>query len=358
MNKSFHYYCVRVLAEKAGFSEDHAQTIAYASQYTDDSTEHGKMKIANIPRNFDYPRWDINKNTFDPLCTAHSAKSWLARLWKWAKFYLKADVQRKILMSFHFLPPEKLSMEKNDRFSFVTQKDSVLANSVVENAIKNVSQATEETFEHSLIKLGIALLAYADTWSHAGFSGRHSSVENDIERIMIKRGEKFKSVNPLEHAVSYAAPDVGHAEAGDFPDNTDVHWKAEYANKKGRCCRDNPEEFIGAAEKIYNRLTSVTQSTDISWDSLSKKISQCLEKNSAWENTFQEIKFDYSRFTWRSAALSGDTLDWDNFDDKSDFLKLNFSYTGNDMKWLLFHKAAYEQRMFLDNYIPKSWINT
>ena len=80
MNKSFHYHCIRVLAEKAGFSEEHAQTIAYASQYTDDATEHGKMNIRNIPGNYDYPRWDESKGTFDPICTAHSAKGWLTRL--------------------------------------------------------------------------------------------------------------------------------------------------------------------------------------------------------------------------------------------------------------------------------------
>lgn len=358
MNKSFHYYCIRVLAEKAGFSPEHAQTIAYASQYTDNSSEHGKITIINIPSNFDYPRWDKNKNIFDPICTAHSAKSWLARLWKWAKFYLKTDVQRKILMPFHFLPPEELSQDNKDRFNFATQKNSVLANLVVEEALNNFSKSNNNTYTHALIKLGIALHTYADTWSHAGFSGRHSSVENDIEKIKIKQGKNFKSVNPLELAVSYAAPDVGHSEAGTFPDTSDIHWTAKYANKKGRLDQDNSKEFIGAAKEIYSKLTSVSQKTNISWSSLSTKINHCLKKNSAWENTFRDVKFEYSRFTWRAAALSGDSIDWDNFDDETDFHKLNFKYTGNDMKWLLFHQAAYEQRIFLDKKIPKTWMDS
>jgi hypothetical protein len=358
MNKSFHYHCIRVLAEKAGFSEEHAQTIAYASQYTDDATEHGKMTIRNIPSSYDYPRWDESKNTFDPICTAHSAKSWLKRLWKWAKFYLKPDVQRKILMPFHFLPPEELSTDNKDRFIFVTQKDSVLANTVVDNALKSISESTDETFTHSLIKLGIALHTYADTWSHDGFSGRHSSEENDIKRIKIKEGAKFKAVNPLEQLVSYAAPDVGHAEAGTLPDESDNHWKAKYANKKGRLGRDNPQEFLNAAEEIYNRLISVSENPSIGWEQVSAQIDQCLKNEGAWENTFQDIKFDYSRFTWRAAALSGDTVDWDDFDDETDFHKLDFEYTGNDMRWLLFHKAAYEQRRLISEKIPKSWMST
>jgi len=358
MDKNFHYYCIRVLADKAGFSPKDAQTIAYASQYTDDSTEYGKMNITKIPSDYNYPRWDEDKNTFDPICSAHSAKSWLARLWKWAKFYLKADVQRRILMPFHFLPSEELSEDNEGRFDFVTKENSALANLVVDHATEALSQSKNDTLTHSLIKLGIALHTYADTWSHTGFSGRHSSRENDIKRIRIKQGDKSKSVNPLEHAVSYAAPDVGHAEAGTFPDTPDVHWTAKYANKMGSLVRDNPYEFLGAAEEIYKKLTSVSGKSAASWDELSTKLSRCFHKSNAWENEFPDIPFEYSRFTWRVAALSGDSVDWDDFDDETDFHKLTFEYTGNDMRWLLFHKAAYEQRILLENKIPTSWMTS
>ena len=212
MNKSFHYYCIRVLAEKAGFEPENAQTIAFASQYTDDSTEFGKIIITNIPDDFEYPRLNRSKNEFDPICTAHSAKSWFSKLWKWAKFYLKTDVQRKVLMPFHFLPPEILSSGNRDRFDFITKPNSPLANLIVDDALTCLSQATATTHEYSLIKLGIALHTYADTWSHDGFSGRHNSLENDIERIQKKNGNKYQAANPLEFTVSYAAPDVGHAE--------------------------------------------------------------------------------------------------------------------------------------------------
>lgn len=357
MNKSFHYYCIRVLAEKAGFSPNHAQTIAYASQYTDDSTEHGRMTITNMPAGFAYPRWDSARDTFDPICTAHAAHTWMGSLWKWAKFYLKADVQRKILMPFHFLPPEGSSEDNKASFDFVTQKNSVLSNAVLDEALKSVSEATDNTYPLALIKLGIALHSFADTWSHAGFSGRHSSVENDIKKIGIKEGKRFKSVNPLQSIVSYAAPDVGHAEAATIPDSTDLQWTAKYANTTGRIARDNPQEFLAAAETIFKKLASVSQKPAASWQSLSSKISKCLEKKSSWENSFPEVQFDYSRFTWRTAALDGDSVDWDDFDDEADFHKLHFRHTGHDARWLLFHKAAFEQRMFLRDRIPQSWMN-
>ena len=261
-------------------------------------------------------------------------------------------------MPFHFLPPQELSTDNKDQFTFVTQRNSLLANIIVETALESISESTDETLTHSLIKLGIAFHTYADTWSHDGFSGRHSSEENDIKKIKIKEGAKFKSVNPLEQLVSYAAPDVGHAEAGTLPDESNNDWKAKYANKKGSLGRDNPQEFLNAAEEIYNRLISVSQNAGIGWGQLSTQIDQCLKNEGAWENTFQDINFDYSKFTWRANALSGDTVDWDDFDDEADFHKLDFEYTGNDMRWLLFHKAAYEQRMLITQKIPTSWMST
>jgi hypothetical protein len=356
MDKSFHYYCIRVLAEKAGFSAEHAQTIAYASQYTDDATEHGKMTITGIPSTYNYPR--LSGNTFDPICTAHSAKSWLRRIWKWARFYLKPDVQRKILMSFHFLPPEALSSNQQEHFDFVTQSNSTLSNIVVDNAIKALSEFANSNNTYGLIKLGIALHTYADTWAHAGFSGRHSSMENDIKEIKIKRKKTFQSVNPLENLISYAAPDVGHAEASTIPDRTENNWKTKYSNKNGIIQRDNPHEFLNAAAAIYSILITVSPNANECWDNLSTKIEPCLRKYATWEDMFQDITFGYSNYTWRAASLRGDSIDWDNFDDEADFQKLHFEYTGNDMRWLLFHKAAYEQRLFLERRIPRSWLST
>ena len=104
------------------------------------------------------------------------------------------------------------------------------------------------------------------------------------------------------------------------------------------------------------KLASISHQPNESWGNLSERVGQCLQENSSWENTFRDIEFQYSRFTWRAAALDGDSIDWDNFDDETDFIKLNFRYTGDDMRWLLFHKAAYEQRKLLEDKIPKSWV--
>ena len=63
MQKDFHYHCIAVLARAAGFRQADALTIAYASQYVDDSTESEPIRVGEL--------------MFDPVRTAHTATSGL-----------------------------------------------------------------------------------------------------------------------------------------------------------------------------------------------------------------------------------------------------------------------------------------
>lgn len=49
MQIDFHYCCIKCLASKAGFEDKDAQVIAYASQYTDDATNHKGITIEGVP---------------------------------------------------------------------------------------------------------------------------------------------------------------------------------------------------------------------------------------------------------------------------------------------------------------------
>lgn len=64
MQKDFHYCLIKVLTQKSGFSEEDAQTIAYASQYTDDAVEHLPIQVKNLPDLGFKKR--INGEYFDP----------------------------------------------------------------------------------------------------------------------------------------------------------------------------------------------------------------------------------------------------------------------------------------------------
>ena len=62
MQSDFHYYCIGVLARAAGFNRDDALTIAYASQYTDDSTESELIRL----------ELDEGRLRFDPVRTSYT----------------------------------------------------------------------------------------------------------------------------------------------------------------------------------------------------------------------------------------------------------------------------------------------
>ena len=104
MQKDFHFYGVAVLARASGFSPKHALTIAYASQYVDDSTESELIKVNAAG----------NELRFDPVRTAHKGLDLLGAL-KWSA-QMTAD------QLFPFLPPRRFDPAQAGHFTFVTEK--------------------------------------------------------------------------------------------------------------------------------------------------------------------------------------------------------------------------------------------
>ena len=88
MQKDFHYYGIAVLARAAGFKSEDALTIAYASQYVDDSTE---SELFNL---------DVTKEElkFDPVRSSYfGLEALLSITW---------SAQKRVWIPFHFLSPK------------------------------------------------------------------------------------------------------------------------------------------------------------------------------------------------------------------------------------------------------------
>jgi hypothetical protein len=358
MNKVFHYYCIRVLAQLAGFPANEAQTIAYASQYTDHASEHKKIRIDGMPMDFVHPeRYQDGK--LDPICTAHSARHWHAKAWKWALFYMDPKVQRKVLVSFHFLP----GGDGEQWPALVTRRKCNLVTEIVRDALNCLGNAAAGTHdrEYALVKLGLALHSYADSWAHEGFSGRHSDVENDIKdvRKRVRGTTRWKKGGVAGFFVSYAAPDIGHGEAMGTPDESHLEWRAQYSKRRNplpNFNRDNTQHFLEAAETIHGLLSAVSPGTPVPWEGLRGRLESCFAQQANWRSTFYKdykIEFYYDRFEWRETALAGDTVDWDDYDSEGDFADLHFSYTEADPRWFMFHRAAYEQREKVRAYLKE-----
>lgn len=331
MKKDFHYYCIAVLAEAAGFVKKDALTIAYASQYVDNATESEPIRVGKL--------------MFDPVRTAHMG----LKAFDWA-------VQKRVYIPFHFIPPKSIEAPHD---SFVTQPNSEFARAIFDEACKGRTKKLRR-----LCRMGVALHTLADTWAHQGFSGRRDN-ENDVEKIRIRKDGKRWSRPFLENILLDIPPQIGHAEAGVFPDQPFLTWK--YLRKAANVDvqRNNTDEFLKAAKTIYDLLRGIKKTKSdkpIPWKRIQPRIKKRLADTSDdharcenWKDDFEEVfhplKLHYDKREWRNDALQPrkekDTA-WDEFS-RSRLRRLSFPMTPGfyDSPWVHFHRAALKQRHFV-----------
>lgn len=329
MELDYHYYAIYRLAQLAGFNNNDAITIAYASKYVDDSTE--SEPIQPFPGQY-----------FDTVRTAHydlGAFDW--------------NIQKKIYMPFHFLP-QKIRWQSPASFSYITRPATGGSN---ELATMLITAALSENLKRfRLIRLGIALHTVADTFSHFGFSGRHHD-ENNVGRIWHAKKDGGWKLQPFESFVAdIFVPRIGHVEAFKFPDQPYLKWR--YTNDGGsRKTRDNHTFCMKGAGLIYRFLrkaydpeagTSKLQQDHpddyLTIDRLFKKRGSLISRCKNWKSYTGAPEYD--RRKWRREALKGD-VDWDGMS-RSDLKAHTKNLTGktnfDQSNWAYFHRAALKQR--------------
>jgi hypothetical protein len=229
-------------------------------------------------------------------------------------------------------------------------------------ALSIFKEATAEPEEDlKPYRMGVALHTLADTWAHQGFSGIEEKV-NNVEAIHLKKGNDWKHLF-WENIFLDALPRIGHGQAGKFPDMSHLTWKYKHGVTKKEVEHDNSDEFMKAAERIYNLLVEVRPSglqPIASWADIGPRIKDLItmevdveEKCDAWKRTFDdwfsdEAKYDYDKKAWRRDALGSDDVDWDK-DKPSDFRKRKYEMQPGfaTKPWVMFHRAAEKQRHYV-----------
>jgi hypothetical protein len=338
MDTHFHYYCIRVLAEKAGFSPAEAETLAYASQYVDDATEHKPVRVADPP-----PEAEAQHiaGRFDPVCTAHAGLQYLSAG--------NPDIQRKVYIPFHFVPDRVYT---SGAYDYCVRAGGGLAAALLDAALIGLLDAAADgpARAAALVRTGIALHTFADTWAHQGFSGRHNAADNDIQdRARFEAGE-WREVGLIERAAWDAFPDIGHAEAGEMADQAFLRWRYRRVATGQVVERDNTGEFFAAANAIAGRLRAAM---GVGEAGVPAGVAECLAvrggAREVWSARFPEVfagQPDYDAQAWRRAALRNGRVDWDEFGSAEEFAAENYEYAG-DPRWFMFHEAAGLQRDFV-----------
>lgn len=253
MKKDAHYYALLALARSVGIEKGTAHKIAYASQFVDDAKVN-KFTLAedNPPQilsQLDNPKKIINAAT----CHSYSDLS----------TYNYSSMTSNTA-AFHFVPGcEGENFPKKMR----CKKESKIIKNIIDKALNSDDP----------IKLGITLHAYADTFSHQGFSGIASKV-NDVQKVRENNQIPIKKIKLIKKRwkellikiISFFSEDKidrivpayghGHGQVYTYPDVPYLEWRYEYDatddfSSQYRVSRvKNTERFIEAFKKIKEIL--------------------------------------------------------------------------------------------------------
>ena len=177
--------------------------------------------------------------------------------------------------------------------------------------------------------------------------------------------ERWESPDFQRDEGTVTLPDIGHAKAQHLPDTSQVHWRFDYAEDNDIPLRDrkNWDIFYEASQAVYQILQNAPHRSEEaqSWEhDLAPLLGVWFWENPPNREAFlesfypNEFTFTYDRHEWRTEALQGDSVEWDDFAEPSDFAGLSFTY-GGDPRWFYFHAAAHRQRQFILDRIPASW---
>jgi len=212
-----HYYALLAFCRACGFKKESAHKVAYASQFVDDARINHIVIAGNPGRDLIQCDNIDNQPSFFNMATCHSYT-------RMKTFNIEAMINNTC--AFHFVPGCRgPNFAKKLRCS----EESSVITDILREALE----------EDDLIKLGIVLHAYADTFSHQGFSGILSKV-NDIKecktlsRLPWTWSDKFARVfkwsvkDKFDKLLDSAIPAYGHGQAMEYPDLPFLRWSYEY----------------------------------------------------------------------------------------------------------------------------------
>lgn len=228
MKRDAHYYAILAFSRACGFKKESAQLLAYASQFVDDA-KINLMFIKNLKDKIEQDQVG-NRPAFFNMATCHS-------YFRMKTFNYEAMVNNT--SAFHFVPG---CNGENFTKRLRCKEETPVVLDLLNDALK----------QDDLVRLGIVLHTYVDTFSHQGFSGMLSKVnriKNCEPQTKVYLGLPDKAVNlfkqlsrkKFEKYFDGIAPAYGHSQAMDFPDIPYLVWAYEY---------DYSNEFNGTYKRV------------------------------------------------------------------------------------------------------------
>ncbi len=318
MDINFHYYAVKTLAIYAGFTEKESQIIANYSQFVDDFTLYKNIILDDVPliaRHLAIK--EKNKWVFCPVTTGFESWFDMARL-------ITLENQKKITIPFHFIPPHcQLNKVKHgdERIEWRVVPAKLATESLIQILMldaRNKYQANPSADEN-LIRIGLLLHIFADTYAHQMFSGfqgweNYCMLTQCFDQVNNK--DVIKDYRPNFY---HTLPAIGHTEANHAPDDSNLYFIIKMKrNEKDDYSiiyqRSNSIEFGIAAKEIIDYLRScrrMTPMSDKDWNILKERFydgfrtdqKNTIALNMHWKKFFPDINYDYDKNRLMSRLL-------------------------------------------------------
>ena len=318
MDINFHYYAVKALAIKAEFPEHEAQAIASYSQFVDDFDETGSVLLEYVPEWARYLTVPGPGGSYWFTHVTTGFNSWF----NMAMLTLEEN-QRWIVMPFHFIPRAPLNTLPN-RIDWRViparmDTDSLIRDMLIEARTTLLHGAVADR-QTNLMRIGMLLHIFADTYAHQRFSGfwgweNHSYLTNVTNNI--NGADETSSYWPNSY---WSLPSIGHTNVGHAPDDSNVRFTMkqrlnENDNYSASLTRSNTECYCDAAKEILNYLRSCRGLGEISlaaWDTITINLSHGFlttskdvpTLNNHWHTLFPETAFHYNDAPMRNKPQS------------------------------------------------------
>lgn len=308
MNINYHYFAVKVLASYAEFNKEDAQLIASYSQFVDDFDTYRFLFFEEVP---DYARYLAvpfpGGWLFNPVTTGFNS------FFDYTRLAVESN-QKRILIPFHFITKEPLTVKKQDRKEYrvipVTMDQESLLQSLLLKA-SNLYKADHS--RENIIRIGTLLHIFADTYAHQRFSGfwnweNHAYLEDVVNNI------NYENItSSYKPDFYFYVPSIGHPNVSTAPDDSfasltmqQKYDQGENFPYKAHYSRSNPLEFLIASREILNYLRDcrgLGKIDDASWNTLAVKLKKGFLTTDTdvnklakhWSKIFPDIAFSYSK---------------------------------------------------------------
>jgi hypothetical protein len=249
MKLDAHYYAVLGFSRACGMTKNAAWEVAYASQYVDDARINLIYPAVPVPDSIEYDTLN-GRPVFFNMATCHHYT-------RMKTFNYSAMINNTC--AFHFVPGCQSDL-------FPRKLRCSTKRPVIEDIMKIALD------EDDPVRLGMVLHPYADSFSHRGFSGLLSKVNDiqDLEKEGRVAGGLYNALRTwglwffrkkFDRRLDALIPAYGHAQALDYPDLPYLVWSykydasASFSEEEGSSGRlVNPDRYIEAFKNIQKYL--------------------------------------------------------------------------------------------------------